>query len=205
MLPLAPQLLAVRLRRALLGVLDGVVYDDQVGRVARDAGHNAPADHLAPTVGQLELVRCPDAPLFHAEQLRPELLDLFDVLPPEPLGRVVVVAGLDDPVARIPAQIPAGEALRDRDAVMRRGKVRTDQVQPTLYGDALARFRNTLFYSHDGASALAGRRPCYPLSRQLCRYVTIRVERQLVADLLARDARRGGDRLGRRDSGYPAE
>ena len=40
-LPLGPQLAAVGLAIRLLAVLDGVVDDEQVGRVARDAGHHA--------------------------------------------------------------------------------------------------------------------------------------------------------------------
>ena len=112
-LPLAPQLFPVDGAVRLFPVFNGVVDDEQIRRVSRDAGHDAPGDHAPPAVCQFKLGLRPDAARFQAKKGAAELLHLLQVLPPEPFGRVVVIAGLDDPVFGIPPQIPAGKALRD--------------------------------------------------------------------------------------------
>ena len=121
-LPLRPQLAAVGLAVRLFAVFDRVVDDEQVCRVARDAGHHAARDHAAPAVAQLKLGRRPDVALLKAKERRAELLDLLDVLPAKAFGRVVVVTRQDHAVAREAAQVPARKALRDRHglAVLRR-------------------------------------------------------------------------------------
>ena len=129
-LPLIPQLIAVCLAVSLCSVLHRVVYDEKVGGVTGDAGHNASAYHAAPSVGQLELQHVPDGASLHTEQRLAELLHLVQILPSELLRRVIVVAGLDDPVLRVPAEVPAWEALRDGDtfAVLRRSFYQQDVI-----------------------------------------------------------------------------
>ena len=129
-LPLAPQLLPVDGAVRLFPVFNGVVDDEQIRRVSRDAGHDTAGNHAPPAVCQFKLCLRPDAARFQAKKGAAELLHLLQVLPSEPFGRVVVVTGLDDPVFGIPPQIPAGKALRDgnRLPALRRGFDNQDVV-----------------------------------------------------------------------------
>ena len=111
-LPLVPNLVAVVLAVRFFAVLNGVVNNQQVGRVARDARFDTGTEHPAPAVAQLKLVCCPNGPRLQTKKGSAELLDLLHVLSSELLRRVVVVARLNDSVLWVSPQIPTGKALR---------------------------------------------------------------------------------------------
>ena len=113
-LPLIPDTRSGGWAVRLYAVLDRVVYEKQVRRVARDAGHNAAAYHAPLMIVQLKLGGAVDLPDAYAEKRAAIVENLFLVPAAESLRRFLVVACLDDAIGRVLAEIPARESLGQR-------------------------------------------------------------------------------------------
>ena len=121
-LPFLPDLVPRRLGIGLLPVLHRVVDQNEICRIARNAGEQAARDDAPHPVAQLQLRRPVYAADLNAEQVLSEPPDLLLVPPQKPLREALVVRRHDDPRLRMLSQIPARDGFRHRHAfpVLRR-------------------------------------------------------------------------------------
>ena len=122
-------------------VFDGVVQNDQLRGVARDASHQSPADEPPGVTGQLKFRAAADAADLHAKQRPPKGKNFFLVPSGKALSGYIVVGPQNDPLLRPLPQYPGGQALRHRFGFPMLGRCFDHQ---NVVGVAAVRFQKPL-------------------------------------------------------------